>query len=185
LNGAWPGLPDGAADGVTQVETEIWGAGSGSWASTSAVSGGGGGGYARKRIVGLTPGTAIAITVGQGDYAGATGSAPGSGSASSFGTTPDTVYCSATGGTVNPNNSLTQPSFGGLGGGGIGGDVNSTGSDGVSAQGSVGGMGGAVSAGTYGVVGHSPGGGASGAGNSGSTAFNGAAGADGLVVVRW
>ena len=50
--------------GVSQVEVEVWGAGSGSFASAAgAASGGGsGGGYAKKRIIGLTPGQQITAT---------------------------------------------------------------------------------------------------------------------------
>jgi hypothetical protein len=48
-------------------------------------------------------------------------------------------------------------------------------------------MGGTQNSGSVGVPGIFPGGGAGGAGTgaNGTTAFNGAAGANGLVVVRW
>ena len=62
--------------GVTAVDVELWGGGSGSWASVSGSPGGGGsgGGYARKRVTGLTPLGTVAVTVGA---AGAGGNATG------------------------------------------------------------------------------------------------------------
>ena len=176
--------------GVSQVEVEVWGAGSGSFASAAgAASGGGsGGGYAKKRIIGLTPGQQITATVGTGGGPGAVGGAsPTPGGASSFGS-----LVSATGGslnylatTVSPQNGATPP------GSGVAGDVNLSGSAGQAGAGNQGGMGGAgpmggaQNSGTTGVNGLFPGGGASGAGTGGSTPFAGAAGAGGLVVVRW
>lgn len=178
--------------GVTQTEVEVWGGGSGTFASVAGASSGGGsgGGYSRKRIVGLIPGQQITVTVGAGGGAGAVGSnAPTSGATSSFGT-----FVSATGGSLNylattasPQNGATPPGVG------VGGDVNLSGSAGQAGFGNQGGMGGAgamggaQNSGTTGVTGLFPGGGASGAGtgSNGSTAFAGAAGAGGLVVVRW
>ena len=46
-------------------------------------------------------------------------------------------------------------------------------------------MGGFVASGTLGLPGTFPGGGASGAGNPGGVAYNGAAGASGLAIIRW
>lgn len=178
--------------GVSQVEVEVWGAGSGSFASLAgAASGGGaGGGYARKLVTSLVPGQSIPITVGAGGAGGTTtGASAGSGGASSFG-----QYVSASGGAVNSLASTSQPGTGATPPGvGIGGDVNLTGSAGQAGAGSQGGMGGGApmggcqNSGTAGNGGIFPGGGASGAGTgpSGSTAYNGAAGAGGLVVVRW
>jgi len=178
--------------GVTQVEVELWGGGSGTFASAAgAPSGGGsGGGYARKRIVGLNPGQQVAVTVGSGGSGGVVaGAGPTGGGTSSFGT-----FVSATGGSLNylattasPQNGATPPGVG------VGGDVNLNGSAGQAGTGSQGGMGGAgamggsQNSGTTGVNGLFPGGGASGAGTgaSGSTPYAGAAGAGGLVVVRW
>ena len=178
--------------GISQVEVEVWGGGSGSFASTSttASGGGSGGGYARKRIIGLTPGQAIPVTVGQGGSGGTTAGAAGTaGGSSSFG-----VYVSATGGSLNATASPTSPQNGAApGGSGVGGDVNLIGSSGqsafMSAAGFGGGapMGGAQNSGSVGVPGVFPGGGAGGAGTgaNGTTSFDGAAGASGLVVVRW
>jgi hypothetical protein len=150
--------------GVTAVEVELWGGGSGSWASTASVSAGGGsgGGYARKRVSGLVPGAAIAVSIGAGGAAGTTaGLAPTAGGASSFG-----AYCSASGGAINPVNTPSAPSNGNLGGVGSGGDLNLYGGDGGQAIGSQGGAGGdgplsggVVNSGTTGRAGYAPGGG--------------------------
>jgi hypothetical protein len=178
--------------GVAQVEVEVWGAGSGSYASVPGLpsGGGSGGGYARKLVTGLIPGQAVSVTVGIGGVGGTTGSiAAGAGGASSFG-----QFASATGGGLNylanisaPENGATPPGVG------VGGDVNFTGSAGSAGllnQGGMGGappMGGGQNSGGIGNSGTFPGGGAGGAGTGliGNTAFNGGAGGGGLVVVRW
>lgn len=177
---------------VTRVEVELWGGGSGSFASTSsAASGGGsGGGYARKRIIGLTPGQVIPVTVGAGGLPGGiSGPAAGSGGTSKFGT-----FVSATGGQINGSASVGSPQNGAIpGGSGVGGDVNMTGSSGQIGYQSVGGLGGGApmggmqTSGTTGNPGVSPGGGASGAGTgvNNTTPYSGGTGANGLVVVRW
>ena len=178
--------------GVTQVEVEVWGAGSGSFASVGSISSGGGsgGGYARKRITALAPGQSVAVTVGVGGGGGTTGGgAATAGGTSSFGS-----YVNATGGSLNPLASVASPQNGATPPGvGVGGDVNlsgSAGQAGVLNQGGLGGaapMGGAQNSGTWGLPGAFPGGGASGAGTGANSAtpYNGAAGASGLVVVRW
>lgn len=178
--------------GVTQVEVEVWGAGSGSFASVSGLpsGGGSGGGYARKLVTGLIPGQSIPVAVGAGGTAGTTaGILPTSGGTSSFG-----PFVSATGGSLNylataaaPENGATPP------GTGIGGDVNFNGSAGQVGMLNQGGMGGAApfggmqNSGASGNTGYFPGGGASGAGtgSGGNTAYNGGAGSGGLVVIRW
>jgi hypothetical protein len=180
------------------IEVEIWAGGSGSWASLSGTSGGGGsgGGYARKRISGLTVGATIAVTIGNGGTAGTTGTPPTAGGASSFGS-----YCTATGGQLNPLNSVGSPALGNLAGFGTGGDLDLPGSDGSAGFGNQGGLvfnqggvggggplsGGFANAGTTGKTGYFPGGGASGAGTgpSGTTSYPGAAGAAGFCIVRW
>lgn len=178
--------------GVSQVEVEVWGGGSGSFASiTTASSGGGsGGGYARRRITGLTAGQSIYVTVGAGGAGGTTGGASASGGGtSSFGT-----LVSATGGSLNPYADVGSPQNGATpAGGGVNGDVNMIGSAGQAGllnQGGMGGgapMGGWQNSGTWGLTGTFPGGGASGAGTGANSAtpYNGAPGASGLVVVRW
>lgn len=178
--------------GVTQAEVEVWGGGSGSFASIAGLpsGGGSGGGYARKLVTGLVPGQTVVVTVGSGGPAGTTGGvAAGPGGTSSFG-----QYVSATGGGLNylatvsaPGNGATPPGVG------VGGNVNFTGSAGqagVFNQGGLGGaapMGGAQNSGTFGNNGSFPGGGAAGAGTAttGPATFNGANGGGGLVVVRW
>ncbi len=181
--------------GVTQVEVEVWGGGSGSYASITgapsgtASGGGAGGGYARKRITGLTPGQSVIVVVGAGGNYGGAGSVATSGGTSSFGS-----YVSATGGSLNYLSSATSPQYGGTPAGvGVGGDVNLTGSAGgvaILSQGGMGGaapMGGSQNSGTTGVAGSFPGGGAAGAGTgaNSNTPYNGAVGGFGLVVVRW
>jgi hypothetical protein len=179
--------------GVSQIEVEVWGAGSGSYASssTSPSGGGAGGGYARKRIGGLNAGQVIAVTIGAGGTAGSTSLAPGSGGGTSFGS-----YVSATGGGPNPFATLAAPWLGASSQGiGVGGDINVAGSNGANGVGNFGGAGGAGAMGggvtgvatSYGLTGQLPGGGASGAGTgaSGTTPAAGAAGAPGLVMVRW
>ena len=178
--------------GVTQVEVELWGGGSGSYASVAGIASGGGsgGGYARRRITGLTGGQTISVTVGAGGAAGNTsGAAPSNGSTSSFGS-----YVSATGGVLNPLASVANPQNGAISSGtGVGGDVNIAGSAGQAGVLNQGGMGGAAplggwqNSGTWGLTGVFPGGGASGAGTGAASAtpYNGAAGANGQVVIRW
>lgn len=178
--------------GVAQVEVEVWGAGSGSFASVPGLPSGGGsaGGYAKRLVTGLTPGQSVPITVGAGGLACTTGGgAAGPGGTTSFG-----QFVSATGGGLNylattsaPQNGATPPGVG------VGGDVNFSGSAGQAAVLNQGGMGGASpigggqNSGGVGNSGYSPGGGASGAGTgiAGNTAFNGGTGGSGLVVVRW
>lgn len=178
--------------GVTQVEIECWGGGAGSYASVPGLpsGGGSGGGYARKRIAGLTPGQRISVTVG----IGGTGGTAAGGSASAGGTSSFGNFVSATGGSLNYLATAASPQNGATPAGtGVGGDVNCTGSAGqasIQNQGGMGGaapMGGSQNSGTTGVAGAFPGGGASGAGTgaSGTNPYNGAAGASGLVVVRW
>ena len=175
-----------------QVEVEVWGGGSGSFASVAGLpsGGGSGGGYARKLVTGLVPGQTIPVVVGAGGAGGTTaGGAPGAGQVSSFG-----QFVSATGGSLNylatvtaPGNGATPPGIG------VGGDVNfigSAGQAGLLNQGGLGGgapMGGMQNTGATGNTGSFPGGGAGGAGTgpNGNTGFNGGSGGAGLVVVRW
>jgi hypothetical protein len=177
---------------VSQVEVEIWGGGSGSYASVSGLpsGGGAGGGYARRLITGLVPGQIVSVVVGAGGAGGSTGgAAAGPGGTSSFG-----QFVNASGGSLNylattlaPENGATPPGIG------VGGDVNfvgSAGQAGILNQGGMGGaspIGGAQNSGSTGNIGSFPGGGAAGAGTgaAGNTGFNGAAGGGGLVVVRW
>jgi len=193
--------------GVKAIEVEVWGGGSGSWASVSGIPGGGGsgGGYARKRLSGLTPGASITVTIGAGGTAGTTTpAAPGAGGTTSFAGAGFTTV-SATGGVVSVSSTTSVPVFGNKAGVGSGGDVNLYGGDGGNGgtgQGNTGIVGGVWggfggngplaggcndTANGVGIAGYFPGGGASGAGTgaAGTTAQNGAAGAAGLCVVRW
>lgn len=178
--------------GVHQVEVEVWGGGAGTFASVSGrpSGGGAGGGYARKRVVGLTPGQSIPVVIGAGGSGGIVGGGgPSAGGTSSFGS-----FVSATGGSLNYLANSGDPRNGGTPAGiGVNGDLNLMGSAGQGGYQNQGGMGGAAplgggqNSGTSGVPGVFPGGGASGAGTGADSAtpYNGAAGAPGLVVVRW
>jgi hypothetical protein len=179
--------------GVSQIEVEVWGAGSGSYASSNTYpsGGGSGGGYARKRVSGLNAGQVIPVTIGLGGAAGTSSSPPMPGGTSSFGS-----YLSATGGGLNPLATLTAPWLGAsVQGIGIGGDINVAGSTGSNGINNIGGAGGAAALGggatyvatSFATTGQTPGGGASGAGTGlgGNTSQSGAAGAPGLVIVRW
>ena len=178
--------------GVFQLEAEVWGGGSGSFASVSgSPSGGGsGGGYSKKRIAGVFPGQAINVIIGSGGTGGRVNGTPAtSGGATSFG-----PFLSATGGGLNYISSVASPQYGSTPPGiGINGDLNiggSAGQAGTLNQGGMGGgapMGGSQNSGTTGVPGTSPGGGASGAGTgaNGNTPFDGAGGGAGLAIVRW
>lgn len=179
-------------DRTTVVEVEVWGGGAGSFASVSnlASGGGSGGGYSRKRITNLAPGQTIPVTIGAGGAAGTVaGASAGPGGSSSFGS-----YVSATGGSLNPLGTISDPRYGATpGGSGSGGDVNlwgSAGQAGILNQGGMGGaapMGGTQNSGTTGKPGLFPGGGAAGAGTGADSAtrYDGAPGAPGLVIVRW
>ncbi|HVZ09319.1 MAG TPA: hypothetical protein VHC04_15490 [Rhodopila sp.] len=178
--------------GVTQLEVEVWGGGSGSYASVAGLpsGGGAGGGYARKRITGMVPGQSVVVTVGAGGSGGTVaGAVPTAGGTSSFGS-----FVSATGGSTNYLATAAQPQNGATPGGfGVGGDVNLTGSAGQAGIANQGGLGGAApfggvqNSGTSANPGIFPGGGAAGAGTgvNSMTAYDGAAGAGGFVVVRW
>jgi hypothetical protein len=181
--------------GVTAVDVEVWGGGSGSAAgynaSNFASAGGAGGGYSRKRVTGLIPGGTVTVTVGAAGAAGTTSVLPTAGGTSSFG-----AYCSATGGYNNGSLTLTNPCLTAGGGTGTGGDINATGSWSqgpvatINGAGNSGGNGGAAAfggGGGSGNVGVSqnggfPGGGGGGVGPSTTT---GSAGAAGCVYVRW
>lgn len=177
--------------GVTQIEVQVWGGGSGGWGSATAgsSSGGSGGGYASGIITGLTSGTVIPITAGAGGYGGgAGGNTGGYGGTSSFGS-----YLSATGG--QPGTSLIGGN-GGIGSGSAayvllqgqpGGSGAPWGASGSFAGGAGGSapFGGSMTPEPGGGGGSNfPGGGGSG-GGSVSAATAGTAGAGGYIIVRW
>lgn len=170
----------------------------GGYASTAG--GGGGGGYARKTVTAATIGVSQVVTVGAGGTAGvANGANGGNGGTSSVG-----AIISATGGagsvTAGQYGVPAAGGDGGAGGVGSGGDFNVTGGDGFvglplyqDPGRPIGGMGGssyfagnkkASTAQSAGQNGYLYGGGASGGSNSQATAGqNGAAGADGIVII--
>lgn len=183
---------------VYEIEGECIGGGSGAWGAWGGLQlgggGGGGGGRARK-IIAVTPGQSIAITVGGGGAGAAPGDTPTAGGTSSVG-----PYCSATGGSINPSSSGTNPVNGNFGGNGVGGDENFAGSSGDNAaMGYDGylafggnGAGAAGGGGTQqtsfagaGNGGISPGGGGSGGSSVSGVGYSGGSGAPGRVVIRW
>lgn len=188
--------------GVTQVDVEVWGAGGGGGGSGDGSAGGiagnyggggGAGGYARK-LVTVTPGTGITVTVGAGG-AGSTGGPGGApGGASSFG-----AHCSAAGGIGGAWGGATALTTG-TGGAGTGGDINITGGTGgpsgpnsatvtTSTANTPYAMGGTPPLGMSAllwITGASPVGHAGGAaGASGGSNALGGTGAPGLVIVRY
>jgi hypothetical protein len=181
--------------GVSAINVEVWGPGGCSCAGNptgSLASGGAGsGGYSRKRIVGVTAGTVIPVTVGTVGSAGTTVALPAFGTGSSFG-----AYCSASSPVDNAAWTLADPSASGSPGVGATGDLNLTGSWGTAAfatingSGNCGGSGGAAPHGggaVSGNVGSSqdgsfPGGGAGGVGASTTVGRRGGAG---YVLVTW
>ncbi|UUQ66322.1 phage tail protein [Pseudomonas fuscovaginae UPB0736] len=179
-------VPEGTkADSIFEVE--VWGGGAGGAGGSTGASGGGGGaggGYAYKRLTGLVAGTVIKVTVGAGGTAGVAGAPGGGGGTSSFGT-----YCSAEGGNIGLIGTGSSP--GSAGGRGFGGDLNLTGDSGKPSEYTVGGAGGMAARGggggpggssAVGNPGTTPGGG--GGGGDGPN-FVGAAGGNGMVVVKW
>jgi hypothetical protein len=115
-------------NGVTMAKVEVTGGGGSGGYHISMPSGGGGaGGHAKGIIYNLTPGQAIAVTVGSG---GAQPGAPGtgnSGGASSFG-----GYMQANGGSGgNGGSTAIFACAGGAGGTASGGQMNVTGSVGT------------------------------------------------------
>lgn len=162
-------------DGVTRVKATVVGGGAGGGSLSSR--GGGGAGVSIKNISGLTPGAAIAVTVG------AAGSGGVNGNSSSFGS-----YCAASGGFANGNGGTATGGdinlvggSGGLavdyayaGGGGAGGASGSEGfASGTSGKGGAG-MFGAGGNGLSSASGYGNGG---GAGNC--------SGSPGIVIVEW
>lgn len=164
-------------DGVTRVKATVVGGGAGggfpSYANSSA---GGGAGVSIKSISGLTPGAAIAVTVGSaGSGAGVNGNS------SSFG-----GYCTASGGLANGN-----------GGTATGGDINLVGGSGGTASSYGGGGGAGGASGSEGFADGTGGQGGAGMFGSGGKGFSSASGygngggagncsgSPGIVIVEW
>lgn len=186
---------------VNSLEVELQAAGGGAGASGTGTSGGtagniggggGGGGYGYRRLTGLTPGQAIAVTLGAPGVGVASTSGTSAG-ASSFGS-----YLSCTGGSGGIWGENTR-SVGGAGGTSIGADFGVPGGGGgfsgpnatpITASDVITGYGrggaarhGLVNASATGVTG--AGFGAGGGGASGGVGIQGGDGAPPLCIVRW
>ena len=179
-------------NGVSQAKvTAIGGGGAGGTHATLPGGGGGGGGRAIGIVTGMTPGSSIYVTVGQGGVAAAAPSSGGPGGTSSFGS-----YISAMGGIGGGGGTVNQPMAGGAGGAAVGGMVNEWGSYGTDCvlQAARGGDGGGPGSGR-GTTGELPGlpaiglgGGGGGGGCSapgGGVGAPGGNGAPGLVLVEY
>jgi hypothetical protein len=181
--------------GVNAINVEAWGAGGSSCAGHAAgglASGGAGaGGYAFRRVIGVTPGTVVPVSIGVPGSPGTTASLPTVGTATTF---AGLISISAP-----PDNAawtLTDPTASGGPGSASGGDLNLTGSWGSAAvastngAGNIGGSGGAAPRGGGAVAGNvgtapngsTPGGGAAGVG-PGVTV--GQTGGHGMVYLTW
>lgn len=178
--------------GVTRVFVEAWGGGGGGGKGlypgggnpTGAGGGGGAGGYAAG-IANVTPGAAIAVTVGTGGT-----NAPTAGGSTSFGTA-----VIAAGGAAGSTSSANEGN-GGAGGSGTAGTIlmsGAAGGRGVLTSKAIGGDGGGsprgapaiagkAAAGSNGIV---PGGGGAGGGNGTAASSVGGAGAAGRIIISW
>jgi hypothetical protein len=181
--------------GVTRLRTTVIGGGGSGGTHSNLPGGGGGSGATGIRIIsGLTPGTAVTVTVGAAGVApsgGATG-AGGNGGTSSFG-----AYVSATGGFGGGGGSVSTTTGGGGGGTSVGGDINFAGSCGTDStiQAAKGGDGGGAGSGrgTTGYItglpaqGYGGGGGGGGASNTSGTGSGapGGNGGTGFVIVEY
>jgi len=166
--------------GVTSIEVEVWGAGSGGVGGSSAS--GSAGGYAWGLYT-VVSGATETVTIGTGGtgYAGSASTSSGAGGSSSFG-----ALCSATGGLSVSYVPTSRPVDGGVG---SGGQLNFSGSAGIDIESATidnaygapavrGGGGGSYFSGGQAA---SPGAG----GGACSSVDYGGNGGDGLVVVRW
>lgn len=138
--------------GVTSITVEVWGAGGGGGNSNNTTNnggaGGGGGGYARKALIGLTPGTTYTVTVGAGGIGAPDNSTTNAtnGGDSQFegsGITTITGGGGRLGDASGENtNGTGGNNTGGNGGTATGGDVNYSGGNGGNSGSSSGGGGG-------------------------------------------
>ncbi len=169
--------------GISQARVRVWGAGGG-----GAGAGGSGGGYTEGYFP-VTPGTTVAITVGQGGTSGL------SGGTTSFGNSAAATG-GAPGGSGSANSVGVASASGGAGSGGALSLPGQFGQNGLAfpSGGLVGGTGGAAFGGanTFGPAGSTStnlgglNGGFPGAGGSGGIANGaGGTGANGLVIVEW
>ena len=177
-------------NGVGLVKVRMCGGGGGGGGGASNMGGGGGGagGYA-ENIFAVTPGQAIAVTVGAGGAGGASGGAsPGNGGTTSFGALMSATggggggnaTSFAAGGSPGSGNGGSVVLTGGFGSDGNAGSVTFAGNGGASA---FGGGGRAASAGGFSQQnGQAPG---SGGGACYLTAQSGGSGAPGIVIVEY
>jgi len=181
--------------GVTKLKVTVVGGGASGYGASGVNAafmggraGGGAGGAAIKTIT-VTPGDAIAVTIGAG---GASGSSSSAGGTSSFG-----AHCSATGGGA------ASTFTGGVGGTGSSGDLNlgggaggagsyhaagdgTSGNTGGTGGNSIFGGGGLAKTNTTGGTGNAYGaGGGGGSSDHNTGTFNGGAGASGVVIVEY
>ena len=181
--------------GVTKLKVTVVGGGASGYGASGVNAafmggraGGDAGGAAIKTIT-VTPGDAIAVTIGAG---GASGSSSSAGGTSSFG-----AHCSATGGGA------ASTFTGGVGGTGSSGDLNlgggaggagsyhaagdgTSGNTGGTGGNSIFGGGGLAKTNTTGGTGNAYGaGGGGGSSDHNTGTFNGGAGASGVVIVEY
>jgi len=174
--------------GVTQARvTVVGGGGAGGTNATQPGGGGGAGAQAVLYLSGLTPGQAIAVTVGTGGVPSAGPGNGGNGGTTSFG-----AFVSATGGGGGQGGAVST-SAGGFGGTAAGGALNfggSWGTDGISVAGrggDGGGPGGGRGTTGYltGMSANGFGGGGGGGGAGGGVGATGGYGGPGYVTVEY
>jgi len=184
-------------NGVTQIQVECWGSGSGGEDETSGTTGGlggGGGEYAAEPAFTVVPGTVYSFTVGAGGAHGSSGQATvfagaviANGAVLQFGGTSSTNSVTHDGGQGG-----TATSTGGGGGGGSGGSAaagnngsNSTTSTGASGASAVTGGGPGGAGGNNGVAGAAPGSGPGGGGGGAGKGKLGGAGHTGQITLTF
>lgn len=192
--------------GCRRVRVRVVAGGGGGGAATAAASqtcggaGGGSGGYG-EGTYDVTATATVAVTVGVGGAAGSSNGSGGAGGASSFGAL--LLTNGGLGGTFQVSDiTLAVTATGGAAAAGSGGTVNAGGNTGgfvtrlsgficISGNGAAGPFGGGVSGKNTasggqanGDTGSAPGAGGSGAMSSSANAYNGGAGAVGIVIVE-
>lgn len=183
--------------GVTSITVQAWGGGgggAGDGATTASTGGGGGSGAYRTGTLAVTPGTAVAYTLGAGGAGGCGGgggcAAAGGPGANGTATTIGTISAGGGSGGAANNGAGGAGGTGSGGTGGTNGNPGSAGANNASGKGgdapNAGGTGGAsVTADGNGNVGNRPGGGGSGANQSSGGANTGGAGAAGQIIITY
>lgn len=178
--------------GITLNEVECWGAGGGAGGVTGTAqsSGGTGGAYARK-VVSVTPGQVITITIGAAGTGGVGATNGGTGGTTSFGALLSAPgggpgFGSSSGGQSTTSAGTAGATSGALNLPGYSGSGGAPNTGGGAGGGSPMGIAGAPagSAGGTGAAGLVPGGGGAGTSSSGASQ-NGGAGGGGLCIVKW